>query len=448
MAWTPAPKRSNAYTMWHALIAFAAASCITASPKRDAAPTGHARGCAITTLEQRRLRLRDRTWIAMEPMQVARAGEFAAVVGRYVTLWPGNTETSPSANRAPLPRSDSILGLIIGPNDSVREIPNPFPGARVINARVAAGRPDRWHVLITRIAPPSTAADSGGLPADMVADSAMLWHGVFDGRGWRDTASIVVRQAWISPDFASDLVALGNEVAFAYAVGKPRARSVVLVRRRDGDWSSDTLVHSTGPEVRLAKADDSWLVAFAARDIYIAAVHSERAGWAAPRIAVRAGEASLLDPQLVVSRGTSIIWFTVRHQAAPDSAPHFALFAKRGMADEAPLLPVVPSYNRFAANVASELNDGRILWLLTPDRAGSRVSAVVLENDRILPPVDVPVRASLHAQAISVTAADEVWYFTHVPTTTGPPMALMLDRLRVHCGVARPTGDTTPHRGK
>jgi hypothetical protein len=332
------------YTMLHALVVFAAGGCIGSTPRRDTVIASSVDSCAITVLEQRRLRLRDGSWVAMEPLQAARNGAVVIVVGRNTRLWSSEVEASAvPRNATPLPRSDSIIGLIIGPDDSVREIPNPFPGARVVSSRISSTATDSWHVLIAKIAPAAAVAtaSSGDLPNDMVADSAALWHGTFDGHRWRDTASIVARQAWLSPDFSSDLVSHGNEVAFAYAIGKPIERALVLVRRQDGAWNSDTLVHSTGPEVRLSNAADGWLVAFAARDIYVAAFHPQRR-WAAPRVAVRAAESTLLDPQLVVSKTTPTVWFAVRHGAA-DSTVTFGLFAKQGLADDAPLIRIVPS---------------------------------------------------------------------------------------------------------
>lgn len=271
--------------------------------------TGAAPACTSVAGPSRRLELADGRIVSIDVQSVARAGESVLAVGRYAYVFPpnANSRTSPQL-------VDSILGVLVDGHDRVTLVSNPAAPRTVRYSRIATMPNGEFNVLYATTAPEGLLAHT---------DTATLWLAGFRNGAWTTPSRIAaVRTA--SLDRASALLQNDGELAFVYPFRDDRRHNedggVVLLRRRQDNWTFDTLRTDTEPSgvaavyhpvresiaVVLAVADH--LPPLLAQRLHIATFDSS---WSRAVAIAGNGIAPIAHPSLVVQdRGLVAAWLT------------------------------------------------------------------------------------------------------------------------------------------
>lgn len=282
------------------------------------------RACSVTVAARSRIHLADSQVVHIAVGSTARQGSTVMLAGLPAYTW------SPRAGVDSPPRtSDSLVAVLVGDGGEVRGVPNPLVGHPVSHVKVTAGA-GTWHVLFTE----RLATSSGH---DQVSDSARLWYGRFNGREWSDVGAIrVVHGSYTAGEYTSDLVADGEEIAFAVPidarVGSTVINAIVLARRVDRGWAFDTLSGLMEPRyARLVRGPQSrgWTVFYVApffdnQQLVNASLHAATwdGGWSTPEVVAHASGRSLIDPRVFPSRdGFVVTWWRRAEQADAGPGP-------------------------------------------------------------------------------------------------------------------------------
>lgn len=276
--------------------------------------------CAITLDAQHRLHFPDGRAAHVGVKSLAARGDTLAVLGDPVVI--GRPGATGRRRVAPV---RGVLGFVVPLDTGARPIPipNPLRGGRTRFPRVASADAGGWHVVFAQH--PDTSFDQEQQPTTKLT----LWYGRFDGRRWRELQRIAaIREANVMTERGSVLLARGERLAFAFAVGGDgQAHGVVVAARRSGRWRVDTLPSEQPPRyVRLLPALDTaaWDVVLTRREISrarlsagsIAVVRFDTA-FGAPHVLARRFERSYDYPQALVQNGELLVTWLTRHDAAP-----------------------------------------------------------------------------------------------------------------------------------
>ncbi|MEP6620151.1 MAG: hypothetical protein ABJE47_12575 [bacterium] len=139
--------------------------------------------------------------------------------------------------------------MIRSPSGALALIPTPKELPQAAYPRIASAGKAGWHFTFV-------VGKLGTRTNALAFDSASIWYGRYDGRGWHDVRSVATASAAsLLPGVSSDLVATDDEVAFVYAFdpvstakgADPRVQGVVMLRHHNGRWLSDTLLTWEAP---------------------------------------------------------------------------------------------------------------------------------------------------------------------------------------------------------
>lgn len=201
------------------------------SSGRLAPPTG----CRAVVTDRYVLRAREGglPWVSISGQ--ARYAEQWLLTGSPAMVWPDG------ATASFVPATDAFIGFVLKRRDTVRMVPNPLPGRRVLFPRVATA-PRGWHALLFESPSPD---DGRGNPSDTVT----IWYGEYSGRRWHRVQRVAsLTRARFRDVTASHLVVDDRgALAFAYPLGRnvdldsPDRPGVVLLHRSGVAWRADTL---------------------------------------------------------------------------------------------------------------------------------------------------------------------------------------------------------------
>lgn len=208
-------------------------------------PAQSGQSCRVSAESPRRLELPDGQVVSVDVRSIAASGGSVMAVGRYAYVFP-----RPSSPRLSPVRRD-FLGVIIDSALQTRIVPSPLPGRPVDFARVASGPGGSFHALFV-------TGDDSISSALSPLDSGSLWYARYVNGAWLPAEHVSeVREAAIHTEFTSALLERDGSLAFLYpfmddAIGP--SGGIVLLRRRNGHWASDTLRVSGATFVRATHA--------------------------------------------------------------------------------------------------------------------------------------------------------------------------------------------------
>ena len=336
--------------------------------------------CAVTAGPSRRLELPDGRIVSVDAKSVAASGGAIIALGPFVYTFPANA----SPTTSPVP-GDPVVGVLIDPNGVARLVPSPLPDRNVVIARAAAAPDGAFHVLFV------TGIDS--VDTTSPADSATIWYAHFARGSWGTPQRVwQTRGAALDPEFTSDLLGQNGSLAFVFPFADDRSPGsgggLVMLRRQNGRWSSDTLRTYLRPPAARAKylTNDTLVVLFSQRvrgakaeDVYLARV---RNGWTVP---IRIGGNDVRpvsDLSLVmVHDGMVASWSTWQWLDATSNVIEWSRIAPDGARSAATVV------DSGAVTYPFELVtvEGRPLWLYQGDPYGSTVTwALAAGGDRLL----------------------------------------------------------------
>ena len=343
--------------------------------------------CSMTVASTRRIALADGQVVHLAVGSPARQGRTLLMAGVPTLTW------APDAKHGAAPRTrDSLVAVLISDAQEARGVANPLVGRSITHVKVANGGDGAWHALLTE----RLTAREGHA---QVTDSARVWYGRFDGRGWSDVAPVVVvHGAYTAGPYTSDLV-VGNDGQLAFAVpidarvGSAAVTGLILARRDVGRWSFDTLGGLIDPRyARLlpGPGPKEWTALYIApffdsQRLVNASLHGAvwRGRWSAPHVVVRAFERALLDPTAVSTRAGMVVTWSRRAERT-DSATtpriEWALTSPDGRITRQPRSPIVIGSNDYRA-VA--LGADSVIWFARDGLAPARVRVAVFDGTSV-----------------------------------------------------------------
>ena len=256
--------------------------------------------CRVRIMSQRRLRMPDGRIPYVASFFEAWRDGAGLFMGQPVFVF---DERAPYSAQ-PIVR-DSLIGLHIDSTGVARPVVSPLTGAYSLHPRVVNSARRGWDVIFIRAPAPDTGAFTPVTPAE-------IWSGHYDGRRWSAVVRVAItRAASLRPEFTSRLVRNdAGELAFAYPLqGASSTSGIVLLRRTDGRWRSDSIV--TPARVDYVGLEPSptgrgWTLVYRmpnlSRDSFslgtISTVMVDSA-WQAPRVVIHGGDTRFTDPVLV-----------------------------------------------------------------------------------------------------------------------------------------------------
>lgn len=211
------------------LIAACACAALAFTPARTAERTS----CTLSIVDQRRVILDDSSTATVDASGIALNGGDALMLGHTIR-WPhGGSPGQPGI--------ESGMGILLRSDGRLTLVPSPVRDF-VSHPRAIAAAHGGWHALFFT---------TNHRRAPQVVDSAGAWYGRFDGTTWHDVVHIgSVRAAALGTLNASRLATIGEDLFLAYPFnasrlvpqGAPNAHGVVMLSRRGGRWTQDSLM--------------------------------------------------------------------------------------------------------------------------------------------------------------------------------------------------------------
>ena len=283
--------------------AVAARDDIASAATARAAPAAMDRDsvrCRVRVVSQRRLRMLDGRIPYVASSSEAWRDGAGLFMGQPVFLFDELARFSAQ----PIVR-DSLIGLHIDTSGIARPVVWPLTGDYSLYPRVVNSAEKGWDVLVVRSPTPDTVAMTPDSPAE-------IWSGRFDGRHWSAVTRVAItRAASLKPEFTSRLVRNDvGELAFAYPLhGVSPTAGVVVLRRTDGRWRSDSIV--TPARVDYVSVEPSltgrgWTLVYRMPNLSLESFSlgtistvSLDSAWQVPRVVIHGGDTRFTDPVLV-----------------------------------------------------------------------------------------------------------------------------------------------------
>ena len=187
--------------------------------------------CRVTADSARRLELPDGRPVSIDVRSIAVSGGVVMAVGEHAYVFP-----RPSGPRLSPERRD-FIGVTLDRRGRLALVHSPLPEGEILHPRVAPGPDGSFHVLF------ATAGDS--TTRLTAPDTASVWYARFANGAWlRPERVMGVRDAELDPEFTSALLENNGALTFLMPLRDHRnsaGGAVLLLRRRHGAWSSDTL---------------------------------------------------------------------------------------------------------------------------------------------------------------------------------------------------------------
>ena len=202
-------------------------------------------GCTVRGEPARRIELPDGRIVSIDVQSLARRGDTLMIIGRHVYVFAASaTPASPPVMR------DSIIGVLLVPGGTVLVVPAPLRSRRVLFSKVAAGG-DAFHAVF------ATSSDTAEV--SLMQDSATIWYARFRNGVWSTPERVLdVSRVKLQHEATSALLERNGVLRFAFTFADSAddlvdGGGVVMLRRRNGAWTADTLRTRRRPQaVRLA----------------------------------------------------------------------------------------------------------------------------------------------------------------------------------------------------
>ena len=201
-----------------------------------------AEGCTVRADPSRRVELPDGRVVSVDVQSLARRGDTVMAVGRYAYVF----AASSTPQSLPVMR-DSIIGVLMVPRGKASLVPSPLRSRGVLFPKVAAGD-DGFHAIF------ATSSDTSHL--SIVQDSAVIWYAGFREGAWSTPQRVTgVSRVKLNQELTSGLFERNGVLSFAFTFADSLADSggIVMLQRKNGIWSADTLRTQRKPmAVRMA----------------------------------------------------------------------------------------------------------------------------------------------------------------------------------------------------
>jgi hypothetical protein len=392
--------------------------------------TPEAAACTSIAGPSRRLELADGRIVSLDVQSVAGAGGSVLAVGRYANVFPpnANSRTSPEL-------VDSILGVLIDGGGRVRLVPNPAAPRSVRYARVVTMPNGDFGVLYATSAPQGLVVHT---------DTATLWLATLRGGTWVSTSRVAaVRTATL--DRASALLQRDGDLAFVFPFRDDRDHNddggAVLLRRRRGRWTSDTLRTETEPSSVSAAYDSvggSIVVALAVGD-HLPPLLAQRllltrfdTSWSRPVPIAGDGVVPIAQP-LLVANGSKLVasWLSWPNHDPARGSLHWLQLDASGRLH---LRSVIDSG---AATYPFELTvvNAAPLWLYHGAPFGEAVKLMMANDSNVTPLPDVRAEFWNPSTKTIVLTGSRLLLFTQrrAQTETEPMAASFTTALEIRC---------------
>lgn len=341
-------------------------------PVLDGGP-GALAGCTVREVGRTRLTVEDGRPMYVQADALAADGHGDVLLaGTTSYLW----RVAPDGEITGL-ASDSVFGAVIARDGTARMVPAPMD-PRQINGIRAAGRPDGgWDVVFAEV-PPHTGDER---PSAV----ARLRYAVYDGTRWGTLEQIPTPEgARLDAVFTSSLVRRGDSLAWALPLAMDvYPRDVVLVQRRDGRWSHETVPTGSAVDVDLSYSDSAGLLlAVVQPDPALQAdgnsllLWSQRPEWRIIRRLVHGyGEGRVYEPSLVRRpNGALVVSWATPVGEGPHTRRELRARAGRLEAEQVPAIALDPHVSIWSTAPPLLLGGGAPLWAahhpLPGDEAG------------------------------------------------------------------------------
>jgi hypothetical protein len=363
---------------------------------------GGSAACDVRAGQSQRITLRDGSSLTIDAASIATNGQSVAVAGTPIHVWAAGA-TSDSSPR----RTRPAIGVIRETSGAVRLVPAPPTVPTASYPRIASAGAAGWHFLFV-------TGKLGATGNALAFEQAELWYGRFDGRRWQGVQRVAhARSASLLPGMSSDLVLAKEGLAFAYSYDRSNAlrsnspgnQGLVLLHRRFGRWSADTLRTWEGPRAVALTAlpDEGVLAAFA--QTYFQRPRPRgpalftaryRSAWEDPRLVLDLGPQYVAAP-MVASAGAGrhvLAWQTMAPGADTGTLDWGIAITGGQLQRIGPIGPVAP----IDRPAMLRLDDRRTVWLARNGASRGELRVLVRE-DSALTGAGV-VRVPLHNFAI------------------------------------------------
>ena len=380
--------------------------------------------CVVSAEQPHRLELGDGRVVSLDVQSVAASGGVVMAVGRHAYVFPqgANPRSSPEL-------VDSIIGLVLDERGNASLVSNPMGARHVLFPRVVAAPGGAFHVLFV------TGGDSAELRATPM-DSASIWYARFSDGAWTTPERVTGAGAGFLQSESAELLEYRGSPWFLYPfVDGSRgygAGGVVLLRRRNGAWSADTLrTNAVTPLVRAVNVPGSasllavitlvvprggWIPA---EELYAVRFDS---GWSAPRRIGGDGRRPVTLPVLAAVGDTIVAsWISWRFMRPESSRIDWVRLDRSGRVFDG------PTVDAGSATFPFELIgvDNRFpLWLYRGEPGGNAVRLVMASGATLVRPASIAAPfENPKPKAIALTATRILVFTMKRGAAANEPMA-------------------------
>ena len=404
---------------------------------RAASATTPQRGqtCTVSAEPARRLELGDGRIVSVDVKSVATSRGSVMAVGMHAYVFPrtANPRTSPTL-------MDSIIGVVTDGQGTTSLVTNPLRTRRVLFPHVVAAPDGSFHVVFV------TSSDSAELQSTPL-DSASIWYARFRNGAWTPPEFVAAVRGGFLQSESTDFIEHHGSPAFLFpSVEGGRGSSgggVILLLRRNGIWSTDTLpTHGVTPFVRALTAPRGGslfaVIAEAvprggtipADELY--AVRFDSA-WSEPRRIGGDGRLPVTLPMLTTVGDTIVAtWISWRHMRQETSRIDWARIEPGGRVVDGPMVDAGSA--TFPFEMIS-VDNRYALWLYHGEPEGRAVALALGSGSTLVRPGSVAMPfENVKPKAIALTPT-RVLVFTMKRGTAGnePMIASFTAALEIRC---------------
>jgi hypothetical protein len=391
--------------------------------------------CTVSAEPARRLELGDGRIVSVDVQSVATSGGSVMAVGRHAYVFPrtANPLTSPTL-------VDSIIGVVIEPGGNTSLVPNPLSKRRVFFPHVTTG-PDGSFDVVFVTGSDSIASQSTPL------DTASIWYARFGDGAWTTPERVAAVHGGLLQSESTDFIEHNGSPAFLFPSVDGRRGSgdgsVILLRRRSGVWSADTLpTHGVTPFVRaLTVPGGGPLFAVIAQAVprggttpadELYAVRFDTA-WNEPRRIGGDGRLPVTLPILTTVGDTIVAsWISWRHMRQETSRIDWARIEPGGRVVDGPMVDAGSA--TFPFEMVS-VGNRHPLWLYHGEPKGSAAALALASGSALLRPGSVAMPfENMKPKAITLTPSRILVFTMKRGSVANEPMiASFATALEIRC---------------
>jgi hypothetical protein len=406
---------------------------VASGPESQRGPVPRvAQACTAIAEPSRRLELADGRIVSIDVQSVARARESVIAVGRYAYVFPRNATSTTSPELV-----DSVLGVLIDRRGAGRVtlLANPAAPRRVLYSRAVAMPNGDVDVLYATHGPEGLRTHT---------DTVTLWLATLRNTSW-GTPSRVAMARTATLDRASALIQRDGQLAFVYPFRDDRRHDedggVVLLRRRHGRWTADTLRTETEPTSVSAVYDPvrGSIVAMLAVADRLPPLLSQRlliarfdSSWSVPVPIAGDGLTPVVQPSLAVHNdGLAAAWLAWPGHEPGKGVLQWLQIDARGRAN---LRSVIDSGETTFPFEFTVFNDTP-LWLYHGEPFGSTVKLMMSRDSTVVRLPDVTVEFGNPSTRTIALSGTRLLVFTQqrARSETQPMAASFTTALEIRC---------------